>query len=374
MPRIAIEDFTHDFVAANVDAVCVDTSTYERLDFAFGTNVLGRLSSLKDAHITLLMVDLIEREVISHLTQKAQDNVAGLRRAMRSARNHGLVDENVIAAYDFADFDATQHARDHLDAFIADSGAEVIKAADHTNVQRLIEDYFEQRPPFGDKKKKNEFPDALALGALEQWAKNAGKRVLVVSHDNDWMTFAEASDQLLCGPTLTDLLAKLPHGDKVMLARAGRAAAGVHFAAIRNALARDVRGLGIEAGAEADMYVEIDVLDSGLVSLPIPRPDGESFELMASGPDELVVRWSPEVVVWVEASAHFHVRDPYDRDFVRLPGMLVRRESEVAIEVLLIFDVIEGDGVQSIEFSSADVVDDEIHIDLGHLTPDLSGT
>ena len=59
--------------------------------------------------------------------------------------------------------------------------------------------YFSGATPFAIVgKKKAEFPDAIALMSLEQWAKIHGKKMLVISNDADWQSFADASDYLFC--------------------------------------------------------------------------------------------------------------------------------------------------------------------------------
>ena len=62
-------------------------------------------------------------------------------------------------------------------------------------MKRLIAMYFEPSPPFeGTGKKKNEFPDAIALITLEDWAREPEKKILAVSKDHGWVSFAEKSE------------------------------------------------------------------------------------------------------------------------------------------------------------------------------------
>jgi hypothetical protein len=73
--------------------------------------------------------------------------------------------------------------------------------------------YFEERPPFGSGGKKNEFPDALALNALELEAVDKNISILVVSKDKDWRSFCESSVRLYYLSeleTALDLIASAP--------------------------------------------------------------------------------------------------------------------------------------------------------------------
>jgi hypothetical protein len=46
-----------------------------------------------------------------------------------------------------------------------------------------MDDYFAGKPPFGTGDKKAEFPDAITVKVLADWAKSEGAQILVVSGD-----------------------------------------------------------------------------------------------------------------------------------------------------------------------------------------------
>lgn len=97
--------------------------------------------------------------------------------------------------------------------------------------------YFEREPPFGEGKKKSEFPDAFNLIALESWCDEKSCKVYVVSHDSDLKTYCESSKNLLWlerpgeflelivlqDETLAPLVAMLveDHSEEIELAIAG---------------------------------------------------------------------------------------------------------------------------------------------------------
>src|SRR5260370_35343081 len=84
---------------------------------------------------------------------------------------------------------------------------EIVCAAE-TDIKQLMARYFAAAPPFeGSGKKKNEFPDAIALLSLEAWAKAKSKTILAISNDGGWASFAEDSEHIDLG---NDLAARLP--------------------------------------------------------------------------------------------------------------------------------------------------------------------
>jgi hypothetical protein len=69
--------------------------------------------------------------------------------------------------------------------------------ANLTTVDGLLKAYFEPAAPFeasGDK--KSEFPDAIALMSLEEWARSSGRTILAASADKGWKAFADRSDDI----------------------------------------------------------------------------------------------------------------------------------------------------------------------------------
>ncbi len=78
---------------------------------------------------------------------------------------------------------------------------------DQVSVVEIFENYFSGAPPFGEGKKKDEFPDAFALLALQQEAKDRKKVIYVVSGDRDWENFCSLrSENLTCIKKLDKLL------------------------------------------------------------------------------------------------------------------------------------------------------------------------
>ena len=73
-----------------------------------------------------------------------------------------------------------------LEKFFKEIDACILQVNEVT-MQEVFQKYFTAAPPFAvSGKKKNEFPDAVALMSLEAWTNKNNKRVLAVSGDKDW--------------------------------------------------------------------------------------------------------------------------------------------------------------------------------------------
>ena len=70
-------------------------------------------------------------------------------------------------------------------------------------------------PPFEEPdKKKHEFPDAIALLSLEEWAEVNKTRILAVSCDRGWAAFAAESEWIVVDSDLASALAELPNAGR----------------------------------------------------------------------------------------------------------------------------------------------------------------
>lgn len=134
-----------------------------------------------------------------------------------------------------------------------------IHAAADLRAGSVLDQYFERRAPF-DENGSKEFPDALALLALESWCAAAGQRVYVVSKDKAVGRAAEVSEHLIAVAGLDRLLALVASAEGHRIADAVRNAFDAHCfrAALRDALACGIGQMGgVYCG---ERYFEGDVL------------------------------------------------------------------------------------------------------------------
>ncbi|CAE6906237.1 PIN_12 domain-containing protein [Ectopseudomonas oleovorans] len=186
------------------DAIAIDTSIYQRHGFKFDQGLLKTLEQFKGKPAGLLIPEIVAREIIDHIAQKANEAAIQLERAHKNYdEEFGSLKEN--------NFHASQHqsgeevAKRKFASFVKNTGAKIIKTEGLLNVQKLIDCYFNKTPPFpATGKKKSEFPDAITLLVLDEYAKRNDIRILSVSADTDWKEYISTSERM----SHTDDLAK----------------------------------------------------------------------------------------------------------------------------------------------------------------------
>ncbi|QJQ01547.1 hypothetical protein C798_15265 [Herbaspirillum rubrisubalbicans Os34] len=182
-----------------IHALSIDTSIFD----AYGKDLNGIQFSLlkkilRKYSVSLVISDVVWREIRKHLLLELQIKKKKF-------------DSNILGLCHFVGGDAKEvealkirmekmpsekeHCEKILRDFLESSGGELLKASDLVELDKIIDDYFEGNSPFqvkGDK--KNEFPDAIALNSIRTWSEKTKKNILLISRDDDWVSFCARHD------------------------------------------------------------------------------------------------------------------------------------------------------------------------------------
>lgn len=193
----------------NFDAVTLDTSIFNASGLDLDGGVLNAIKTFAKNKIAVILVDIIEKEVLCHLTNKAQEAQNSAYGKLIELKKYNLLSsseaDNLIKALDQNNIPNIVKSR--WDIYKKLHKIEII-ASDTVSIGELIEDYFDKKPPFSEKK-KSEFPDAIALKALSNWAKVNGKKVLCFSTDSDWKNYIENTENLQYSDDIKSILGEL---------------------------------------------------------------------------------------------------------------------------------------------------------------------
>lgn len=174
--------------------VFVDTSMYENKNFQFHQHTLGRFKELCSDHILYLLINsVVDNEVKSHLIEKGQESarhVRDFKKTIKILRNLPEIKHHAI----FEELKKEDVERLLLEKFESFKDEAVYENIDINlaSLDTIITKYFGKEAPFSNKK-KNEFPDAIILESLQEWAKEKTVSVYVLSVDNDMKLFCQNS-------------------------------------------------------------------------------------------------------------------------------------------------------------------------------------
>jgi len=177
----------------------IDTSTLERMQFPFGLPRLQPLMDRLDAgDIRVVIPEVVACEIREHVSAhviKAEKAHAKFRRDATITKI--INDPSIAVIITEVDWEAVRKATlAAVDLFFKASGIEAIPIHGE-DAAGVFDDYFACRAPFGEGKKKSEFPDSFAMKGLLKYAQTRGCKVGVVSEDGDWQAACRDHDELI---------------------------------------------------------------------------------------------------------------------------------------------------------------------------------
>ena len=194
----------------NYDCISIDTSIFVKYRLLLDQGMLGQLYQFRGAPDTFILSDIVVREVLAKLTEAAGKSKSDITSALQEGvRTLGLKKHNVHSFMidNIPTEDDFEIAQLRMGEFLESSSTTIVETSTEVGIlKNIIDAYFSNSPPFGNSKKKNEFPDAIALHSIEAWAKKSNKRIICVSADNDWVKYAETSKYLFVTPDLSEAL------------------------------------------------------------------------------------------------------------------------------------------------------------------------
>lgn len=175
--------------------VLIDTSAYEEQRLSFQGDIFDSLIRLSEENkITIIGCNVLRREIESHLREKIATSVNRIKKASadfdRLTKDdlgevtRMLLDPTILKERIFSE------RKVRIDTFFTTVNYEDIDLS-KVNIDSVLDDYFNFKPPFGAGKKKHEFPDAFVLNGFLDYYKKRLTSTCVVSADSDWRSFIE---------------------------------------------------------------------------------------------------------------------------------------------------------------------------------------
>ena len=360
------------------DAITVDTSIFEKYGLVLNKGLLDKLSQFGDGPAQFVLSEIVLRELTSHLISKSSETKNALGGVITRLRNFNLLSTDqleIIRAIDTSLVELEELSNSTVKKFCNKCGVEVI-LAEETDIKQLVQSYFTSSPPFEkDGKKKAEFPDAIALLSLENWADQNDKKILAITNDNDWHRYAESSRRIDADKDLASALAKFQeHTEEAeqfiaTLIQDTDDTIGLEFyQQVSSSLETEIDRLNIYAEASSSYIFEEEYPYISLVEYSLQE---DNIQVIQTARDFIVVR----IGVQVEAKAHcdfsFSVKDGIDKDYVSIGSSSV--ETEVDFEASLLI-TIAGDisgNTNEIALDEIELVDAIDWVDFGEIEPDF---
>lgn len=363
-------------------AISIDTSIFDQKGLKLESGILKTLEQFNGKPSPLILSEIIVREVHNHLKKKATESRGKVTKAIKESISNLSVSEknskiaiNVLIPKD----DDNEVAKKRLTSFISNTNTEIIPATGRVELDEVIKKYFHAEPPFAESgKKKNEFPDAIALMSLESWAKEHQTKILAVAKDKDWGNFAEQSKYIDVIEDLAEAIAKFqPHSLAIdyctfIAKELPNFEPKYLYENIHDYLVDAIGDIDIYPEASSSFIYEVDDTEVVLDDFSfIVDNDGNALLQPIQGQNEtLIIEAKIDIAATVSASFSLSVRDSIDGDDVYIGSATVNTEVEFQSEILFTMEGdFEGD-TKNIDLINFELLSYPKDIDFGEIEPD----
>ncbi|MFT4756854.1 MAG: hypothetical protein ACI91R_001504 [Vicingaceae bacterium] len=359
------------------DAILVDTSIFYGNGLRLESGLLAKLKQFAKSPIDFVVPDVIKNEILSHLDKKIKVSRNALEKAVNDASDHVFFDGSALndakkLIVDSEEIDGLASSR--LDAFLVNTGALQIDCDNFISVSELLKKYFANEAPFSETgKKKNEFPDAIILMAVEEWAEKEGKAVLAVAKDKDWERYCNDSSNIDYIEDFSQGLslfntATAPYALLANLKTALENSQAKKFLTlIENQLESALSGFIPNQEADSHFYWEPEGADGWFKSFIFTDLE---FFVIDTDEDWVVIEARAEITVESEGVFSLAVHDSIDRDYVNLGSVTANAETAFQSQILItILGDLNGD-INKLEIDDIEIVDPIGTVDFGTLKID----
>jgi len=330
-----------------VGAISLDTSIFDAQGLKLESGLLKQLDQFLDSSTQLIISEVVKEEVLSHLTKKIKEAQSNIDKSLKDAKDYLQVEDSDIENIKnlvSGGREAQKVASERFSQFIEATSLEIIEAQDYLIVSELIQKYFRAQAPFSENgKKKNEFPDAIALICLETWANKNKTKIIVVTLDNDWKNFCKGSERLYYNNDLAGVLGLFQNNaDDLCRHLSQQYENGVLEdlkEAVFNALDYKVWEMDIYPEASSCFNYEQEVTQINVTGFEFKLLESPNiiFRPVNFDDNSLIVESKLSVDVNVECSFSFYVYDHIDKDDVGIGGYRVNTQYNLEVEVLITF-------------------------------------
>ena len=177
--------------------VFIDSSIYISQNFTLNSRVFERLKQLCITDkVVLVICSVTRREIYSNIEKNVNESVRSTTKILsKNILGKNIepykslsreIQEDVIATSLKRKFDEYLSSTNHINIGIA-----------NVSVDKIFDDYFNSKPPFGENKKKSEFPDAFVVLALHDWCQSNNQSMAIISSDSDFKNAVSSNDEFV---------------------------------------------------------------------------------------------------------------------------------------------------------------------------------
>jgi hypothetical protein len=360
----------------SINAITVDTNIFDEKGRRLNRGLFSQLTQFGRHPVQLVFPDVVLLEMKRHYLQRLKSCKAKFSPELLEAWETMAMDAsdiNILLKKLETQPALEKICDDQFNRFLQNSKAEVLHAKKYVPIDVLIQSYFGGLPPFQvENPKKSEFPDAIALLALDHWAQRNRTYVLVVSRDIDWKRFCDKTNFLYCVDDLAVALGLLQTPNEIAQSMVKRVYDELQD--MRQALYMLIEESIVACDWQDHIRVDADsqfVFDTDGVFLDSVRnvrfpKNPDEYTLTQQTDDSISVAFSAQATIYFSVNFSFFKHDKSEQEYLNMGHTTVNKSVEGLINLTLTMPIALG------EISQIRVEDDieTIHVNLGEIDPD----
>jgi hypothetical protein len=353
------------------DAVTLDTNIFDQSRLNLERGILAQFEQFAEGSAKFVLSEIVQWELFRHLKSDADLAKQQLETAVRRSGLAELFDEKTLASLRTLTsgiLNASDVANRRLMNWMARSGCEIVGASG-ANIERLITMYFAPEAPF-EEGKKHEFPDAIALITLEDWAKINGKKLLAITRDKGWIAFCEKSEWIDTEPDVSNALqrfqAHTESARRLVASLLSSIAAGERQDVkneLEERLASEIVEIEPVIEACSDFYWSADSFHNRMEHISL-LTSSDSFKIIQTRKDGVVARITVKIIARVDVKFNYFADANHARKIAENDESI---ETEFRASVLV---TIQGDAAHDCTLADLELDDASIELDFGDIGPD----
>ncbi|WP_264846136.1 PIN domain-containing protein [Capnocytophaga catalasegens] len=170
------------------DIIVLDTSIFIKENFLHGTKIKSLLSlsskGIIEIYITAITYNELESKFVEHLDKAASNH----QKFIKAWENCILKNSKAFDVF-FKEINETSIKDEFTNNFKELINKDIIKLIPYKviDIEPVFDCYFNSLPPFGEGKKKSEFPDAFSLELIKDFLSQNNSSAFMFSIDNDFI-------------------------------------------------------------------------------------------------------------------------------------------------------------------------------------------
>lgn len=333
--------------------VFVDTSIFRTYQFDWMNPALQKLIELcQKGKVFLLTNNIVLMEARAEIQEQTTKAFNYFKKTTEKTLTDYPVLKNTPLCQmpSFDKFRIKNILTEQLDKFFNDCNA-IFVPLFKGNISNIVDQYFNKKPPFGEGKKKHEFPDAITIESLKEWCDENDQEILILSEDGDFRNACELYDKLYYLGNLPEFLERIARFyDEELVERALASISFIKQDILNSVLSKlqDCQVVLSDADGEAYLDYINDVLNwqPAVADVQFIERDFISAEILIDSKLELHF----EVDFYEPGTGYYDKEDQewYYRDRIKDQ---IYSEHNVPITILMSFSLEETNSAQIDEIS-----------------------